>query len=573
MNEFPIVSFDYRFHPKLPIELLLKTGRHGWKGILLAGDEVPLYERLAEPVGLRADDEWHHAQLSLRRILENAYPSEDDWRIEELRFQSWKKPAFKRLELGTSFADFHVYYDLARFCLFRYASGTKVHLKWSADDPNGIAGYSTVLDQSPWTVPPPLKEPQVEPEKTFEDVKPGTWFFHVRAVDGPGNWGKTAHYELRINAGKPGTLVFKGPESQRLRWPEPTEVRAADGSRLIPESLKLNVAGRSFTTADAALDFEPSTGKLSFHPDLVEPLAWLLPDGVEFPVIIEEALAFDGASLPEPVTFTLAYQSPLKLEPDAKGQAASLVPVPSTPVARATLPSMWFQSPPRIRVADAPEGSSFRWRAQPEAQGKGDPDIQSLELRLPVSWFSERAQLKNRGQDFVPCVWSFGLASDGIRDKAAVWTPGGLLGTYFKSESKEPLTQRLDPSVFYSLNDASSLPVIPQVSSARWEGMLYVPFTDEWSFEFRLNTTKVKAELVLKGETVLTTEHQWHPHVISGRRFLARGFYPIRIEIESPTPSWHLDWSWEAEDWRALRRVPPENLFARLPLGWEGGRH
>jgi hypothetical protein len=573
VSQFPVISFDYRFHPELALDLLIKTAQHGWKGIWLAGDYPPLYDRLSDAGTLKADGQWHHAQFSLDAMLKKAYPAEKDWRIEEIRFQSWKKPRFMELELGVW--DWRVTCDLARFAVLNYVPGAKAHLKWSAEDPNRVAGYSFVLDQSPWTTPPPLEKPLAETEKTFEGVEPGTWFFHVRAVDGPGNWGETAHYELRVAGSRAGSIRFQAPGTKSLRWPEPLVLKTDAGADLIPESLRVRAAGRRFTTADKALEFEPSSGTLLFHPDLVQPYPLVFPDDHTVPIGVEAAAGFDGSRLAEPVSFEVSWQSSLKVESALDG-AETPLPAPSTSLPNAVLPLKWFKSPPRIRLADAPQGSSYRWLPEPEVDADS-PRVRSLELRVPASWFSPAAQPKDGGKDFLSCVWSFGLAPAGIRAGSSVWIPGGLAGSYFKAAEKPGteggqkggerlLLKRLDPFVHYSAAEVSALPPVPEATRARWEGMLYVPFSDEWSFEFLLKTTQVVARMALKGETVLTTEHQWHPHVVSGRRFLARGFYPVRIEVESPTPEWHLEWSWEAEDWRSLRRVPPENLYAEVPL-------
>jgi hypothetical protein len=413
-------------------------------------------------------------------------------------------------------------------------------------------------------------------------VTAGTWFFHVRAADVPGNWGRTAHYELRVSPPQPGTLEFGVPEGkEKVRWPDPLLVRARGCATVIPESLKVTVAGRRFTTADAALQFDQPSGAVSFFPDLVEPDAWIFPAGHRVKMVIDDAAGLDGSALPKPVSFEFTSQSPLALEfPESAGTTNQL-PSFTSPIPHAVLPAAWFSSAPRVRLADPPDGSGFRWLPQVEAE-RDAPGIQSLQLQLPVSWFSEKARLRNPDKDFLPCAWSFGLVPNGTQEDAAVWTPGGLLASYYGPPEKAAetggattgplLARRVDRFVYCVPDDASAMPAVPQATSARWEGMLYVPSTDEWSFEFLLRTTQVKAEMILDGKTVLTTKDQWHPHVVSGRRFLTRGFHAVQIDMTSPRTGWYLEWFWEAEDWYALRRVPPENLFARVPLRAASGK-
>ena len=65
------------------------------------------------------------------------------------------------------------------------------------DDPSGIAGYSFILDQKATTVPDTTID-TTERTKSYTDVADGTWYFHVRAVDGAGNWGPASHYKIKI---------------------------------------------------------------------------------------------------------------------------------------------------------------------------------------------------------------------------------------------------------------------------------------------------------------------------------------------------------------------------------------
>ena len=69
---------------------------------------------------------------------------------------------------------------------------------WSEpDDPSGIAGYSFVLDQTADTTPDETID-TTECTKSYTDVADGIWYFHVRAVDGAGNWGPADHYRVKI---------------------------------------------------------------------------------------------------------------------------------------------------------------------------------------------------------------------------------------------------------------------------------------------------------------------------------------------------------------------------------------
>jgi hypothetical protein len=70
-------------------------------------------------------------------------------------------------------------------------------LLWSATDTTGIAGYSYVIDQSANTEPP-TNPVGTETQSQFPGRPSGLNWFHVRAVDGAGNWGPTSHHAVLV---------------------------------------------------------------------------------------------------------------------------------------------------------------------------------------------------------------------------------------------------------------------------------------------------------------------------------------------------------------------------------------
>ena len=76
-------------------------------------------------------------------------------------------------------------------------------------DTSGITGYSYVFDHSSSTTPDTTSE-GTSRSKSYSNQADGTWYFHVRAKDGAGNWGSTDHYGP-IKIGTPDIAV--SPES------------------------------------------------------------------------------------------------------------------------------------------------------------------------------------------------------------------------------------------------------------------------------------------------------------------------------------------------------------------------
>lgn len=72
-------------------------------------------------------------------------------------------------------------------------------VSWTATETaSGITGYSYVLDHSATTDPDTTSE-GLTTTHAYTDVADGEWYFHVRAQDGAGNWGDTAHRRIRID--------------------------------------------------------------------------------------------------------------------------------------------------------------------------------------------------------------------------------------------------------------------------------------------------------------------------------------------------------------------------------------
>ncbi len=77
---------------------------------------------------------------------------------------------------------------------------------WTADDTSSVDDYSWVLDQTADTVPDTLSNGSGS-TATFTGLADGVWFFHVRARNGAGLWGDTAHFQVTVAAGGSVTVT------------------------------------------------------------------------------------------------------------------------------------------------------------------------------------------------------------------------------------------------------------------------------------------------------------------------------------------------------------------------------
>lgn len=76
---------------------------------------------------------------------------------------------------------------------------TAIALSW--DKPSGVTGFSYLLDQAAETTPP-TKITSAETTVSFDNQAVGTYYFHIRALNGDG-WGPTSHFKVTIKEPDP----------------------------------------------------------------------------------------------------------------------------------------------------------------------------------------------------------------------------------------------------------------------------------------------------------------------------------------------------------------------------------
>jgi hypothetical protein len=79
-----------------------------------------------------------------------------------------------------------------------WSSNRTFSINWSLSDFFGVGGYSYILDQSSSTTPDTTSEGTGTSYST-SGLTDGTWYFHVRGLDGCGSWGATRHYTVRVD--------------------------------------------------------------------------------------------------------------------------------------------------------------------------------------------------------------------------------------------------------------------------------------------------------------------------------------------------------------------------------------
>lgn len=188
------VSFAYKVPPEVKVDLLVTMGGQAYA--LQFTDDAG-GAALALP-GIKADDQWHTVSFNLWSVLRS---QARNLAQQGRTSRSLEVDSISLLDRGrrdnAAGASFHI---------DNFIIGTpgarSPSLTWQATDPTGIADYSYVFDQEPGTVPDEVGEGLTR-ARTFRDVRGGLHFFHVRAQDGAGHWGPTAHYAVMHMAAPP----------------------------------------------------------------------------------------------------------------------------------------------------------------------------------------------------------------------------------------------------------------------------------------------------------------------------------------------------------------------------------
>jgi hypothetical protein len=178
-GKFPIVGFDYRLAPGSRLDLMCRIENRNWQVQLTGASRYP---RIGTVPGIVADGQWHSCRFDLAEMLRNASVPPVALFVDHLATQN---------RTGEPHHADNFYIAPAE------ASGVRV--RWSVpEDPTGIRGYSVAMDGAPGTVPE-KKVNSTDPQRDYADLKPGTWYLHVRACDGAGNWGPPGHAEIWVH--------------------------------------------------------------------------------------------------------------------------------------------------------------------------------------------------------------------------------------------------------------------------------------------------------------------------------------------------------------------------------------
>ncbi|MCK5802426.1 MAG: Ig-like domain-containing protein [Lentisphaeria bacterium] len=239
VGRYPIISFDYRVDEHAKIDFGMKTSRKARKVNTIGFtdcEETPTF--FGAIPGIVADGTWRHAEANIMEII-------------------MRSPAGAKTSMAAR--------KVVEFCIgdFGYAGNApgasfeidNLHLipivsvngggtfSWTCTDPSGIAGYSYLWNHDSDTDAPETIMTK-EDSASFDELPEKDAFLHIRACDGAGNWGKTAHYRFLVDNTPPKILATIPADGANAAESKVQVTFAEDTAGVNPAKLILTFNGK-----------------------------------------------------------------------------------------------------------------------------------------------------------------------------------------------------------------------------------------------------------------------------------------------------------------------------------------
>jgi len=251
-GRFAIVDFDYKIHDAVMVDFAVANPL----GMCTIGftDRSGEARYLGPIEGVQADDQWHHAELNLLRLLKSL-PY-----VPGIFQQQWLCLRDFGYMAGAPGASYH----LDNFRLVTPISPrVQPSIEWQAHDAGGIAGYSYV-----WSA-----RPDAEPDETIDaehgrvalkDVPEPHAYLHVKARDMAGNWGPTARYRFLVDSTAPRVLAPDPAPDARSASSFVAFTVQEDVSAVDPETLRVEIDGRTYSPRSKGVSYELASGRFTW---------------------------------------------------------------------------------------------------------------------------------------------------------------------------------------------------------------------------------------------------------------------------------------------------------------------
>jgi RHS repeat-associated protein len=313
----PIMSFSYNVPANVSVDLAIHV--NGFWHVLGLSDLPPMaYDQHqyfftpfgSNPVKFIRDGRWRRASLNLYQAVRAEVPT-GPINADQILFGNWASVSWMAVEPS------HVNAPGSSFMLgdVTLPAATRqpfVRFSWSDTDPSGIAAYSYTLDQQPATIPGAHSMGR-STQARFGPLTSGVWWLHVRAVDGAGNWGTTAHYPVIVDMLPPIALAPNPGPGQtgdayvRIALPD------LGASGVDVSTLRFSAFGHSYGPESGAISYNNLDNIATFDLGRLNPTPPLLYPGGRVPVALVAVADAAGNRLAHPLAWTYTLDIPNSL--------------------------------------------------------------------------------------------------------------------------------------------------------------------------------------------------------------------------------------------------------------------
>ena len=293
-GKYPLMAFDYRTSEDVRADFLI--GSSGGRHVIGFTDTSVEDPKLGDIPGIVKDGAWHHVEFSLEEMIgrqqTNFAPRQYD--VKSVVLGDW---GYAAMPPGASHAIDNVTLVPA------ISTGKSFELKWSVADPSGISAYSYVWDAHPLTEADKTPE-TAENAATFTGLVEGTAYFHIRARDGAGNWGTTAHYRFIVDNTSPAIAAVDPPD-ETASASGAVRIRFADSLAAIdPGSFTLRMGGAKCALSPAYTSWDTENRELAWRwVQAKRRMKAPIPDGQTMSFQLESHADFAGNEA-EPMEWT-----------------------------------------------------------------------------------------------------------------------------------------------------------------------------------------------------------------------------------------------------------------------------
>jgi hypothetical protein len=340
LGRYPRLAFDYRVDATTQCDFMVRFLGQQWTLGFTDGDDTGGL-LLGRVDGVVRDDAWHHAEVDLSGMRPKAFRGMlgQGGNITDVGFGDWVYPS--------NAPGARVALDHVELIPVVSTVAAPLELAWTARDLSGITGYSYVWDAAPATDPDTTAE-TAEPKASFAALPVGEAYFHLRACDGAGNWGRTTHGRFLVDNEAPQPLETT-PAAGSSAAAESFRVRFGPSlAALDPSTLTLTINGTNYPARGGAWDGAMSEFTFDMLADR-SLLRGVIPDGSSMSVTLAGMRDYAGNAM---APFTWSWKVDYAL--DTTG------PQP---------PMLWGDGNAYANYEHFSGGSGSAWRAYDDAEG------------------------------------------------------------------------------------------------------------------------------------------------------------------------------------------------------------